>query len=1356
MAARMAAFDWSATPIGPVSRWPQSLCTAVGICLSSRYPMLIWWGPDLIMLYNDGYAPMLGPVKHPALGRPGREVWAEIWHIVGEQLRSVLSTGRPTWSDDQVLPMLRFGYLEEAYFTYSYSVIHDETGAVGGVFTAVSETTQRVLGERRLRTLRALGEAATVVAGTGQVTTAEQVCRAALRTLAASRADVPFAGAYLLDQDGARARLVAAMGLRADAALLPAELPAAQADPALWQAVVTGETRTLRGLAERHPQAVLPGASPAGDQPCDTALALPVLVNGRERAAGLLVAGVTPYRELDEDYRGFFNLLTDQVSRAVGDADAFEAQRRRAEALAELDRAKSEFFANVSHELRTPLTLIAGPAEDALADQAEPLGPGQRGRMEIIRRNAGRLRRLVDDMLDFARIEAGWLRPELVAADLTAVTSELIASFAPAVERAGLELRTDFSPLPRPVPVDMGMWEKVVLNLLSNAVKYTLHGRIDVSLRAVGRMLELSVRDTGIGIPAAELPRLFQRFYRVRSTAGRSHEGAGIGLALVAELVRLHGGTVGAESAEGAGSTFTVRLPYDQVPADLPGAPPVRPSTAYVDEALQWAGHPAEVGLPGDTGGARVLVVEDNADLRRFIAGLLEPNWQVLQAADGRTGLELARAHRPDLVLTDVMMPGLDGFGLLAALRADPRTAATPVVILSARAGEEAAVQGLEAGADDYLPKPFSAVELRARVRSNLEMARFRNRESQFRRALLDSLQEGFFITDDQGTILEANQALFAIVGYDAGGLPIRWPYPWVPDTRTDPEANAQLEHALADGLKRGGGRYTLPVRHRDGRTVWLTCSSVSLPDRDGHARLFVGTARDITSERLSGQREATLAAFAAALAAAGEISEVLTTAAREIAAALHASRVTVAMWSGDGPPAVTGWPRTPGIDPSPAAAGALDAARHEPAASVAVMPGDGGASLLVAPLDGVGTSAIAAELPAARTVRAEERELFLVLTSHLAQVLAKARDYEQARAVALTLQHAILGPTQLPHGFAVRYTPAVAPLEVGGDWYDVVPMPGHRTGVVVGDCVGRGLPAAAVMGQLRSASQAVLLRASGPAEALADLDTFARRIPAAECTSVFCAVIDPAAATVSYSSAGHPPPILVAPGGGRRLLDQAQSLPLAVLPGAVPRREASVALPAGATLLLYTDGLVERRNRHLDEGISAAADLVADHGTKHPEELADLVMAGMMPAAGYDDDVAVLIYRHPPAPLNMRVVANPANLARIRAGLRLWLASAGIGAREAADILTAAGEAAANAVEHATADGDEPVQVTVTARATHAAVETTIADTGTWRAPRPGAGNRGHGIVFMRTLMDDVAITTSEHGTTVTMTKEL
>ena len=503
-----------------------------------------------------------------------------------------------------------------------------------------------------------------------------------------------------------------------------------------------------------------------------------------------------------------------------------------------------------------------------------------------------------------------------------------------------------------------------------------------------------------------------------------------------------------------------------------------------------------------------------------------------------------------------------------------------------------------------------------------------------------------------------------------------------------------------------------------------------------------------------------------AALAAAGEISEMLTTAAREIAAAVHASQVTTALWSSDDNPAITGWPRpVPGPGTSAALTRVLDVVRHQPAASVAVLPGDEGASLLAAPLDGTGSSAIAAQFPAGRPVSAEVRDLFSVLTSHLAQVLAKARDYEQARAVALTLQHAILAPTELPHGFAARYTPAVPPLEVGGDWYDVIPLPGQRTGVVAGDCVGRGLPAAAVMGQLRSASQAVLLRAAGPAEALADLDTFASRIPGAECTSVFCAIVDPAAGTVTYSCAGHPPPILVTAGEDYRLLDQARSLPLAMLPADWRRSQATATLPPGATLMLYTDGLVERRNQPLDKGIDTAAVTVAEHAQDHPDDVADHVMSAMTPAAGYEDDVAVLIYRQPPAPLTVQVSADdPSCLALLRARLRQWLPAAGISPGPATDIMIAAGEAAANAFEHATAGRPAdaaPVQIALTARAAHTAVQLTVADTGSWQSPpadreQPAPGTRGHGVIFMHALMDDVTIDPSAHGTTVTMTKDL
>ena len=724
------------------------------------------------------------------------------------------------------------------------------------------------------------------------------------------------------------------------------------------------------------------------------------------------------------------------------------------------------------------------------------------------------------------------------------------------------------------------------------------------------------------------------------------------------------------------------------------GGPAARPPH---DEVVP--GGDAGVGAP--PGHARVLVADDNADMRDYLARLLRTaGYQVTAVSDGQAALEAVRSGPPDLVISDVMMPRLDGLGLVGQLRADARTAAVPVLLLSARAGQEASVEGLRAGADDYLVKPFSAVELLARVRSNLEMARFRNRESAFRRTLIDSLQEGFFVTSENGDIVDANQAFLALVGYGADGLPYRWPHPWVPDPDADPDGWAAMEQAFASYTELGGGRYTVPVRHRDGHLVWLACSSASLPSPDG----------DRPAVRRHRPRRDRGTAGRAARSHPGRLRRRPGRGGRDLRDAHHRrprDRRRGPRHPGDGRtvvqrrqprrhrvarPARTGPGRRPGVSPaghgvSPTVTEALSAIRHQLAASVAVLPGDQGASLLAVPLDGTGSSAITAELPADRPVTADVRELFSILTSHLAQVLAKARDYEQTRTVALTLQHAILAPTELPHGFAARYTPAVPPLEVGGDWYDVIPLPGQRTGVVVGDCVGRGLPAAAVMGQLRSASQAVLLRALSPAEALTDLDVFASRIPGAECTTVFCAVIDHAAGTLTYSCAGHPPPIMVTPEGAYQLLDQARSLPLGMRPDDWERPQATATLPSGATLMLYTDGLVERRSQSLDKGIDAAAVTLTERSQDYPADVADHVTAAMTPATGYDDDVAVLVYRHPPAPLTVSVSADdPASLALMRAQLRQWLPAASIGGPEATDIMIAVGEAAANAVEHATA----------------------------------------------------------------------
>jgi len=1381
----LAAVDWAATPLGLPGSWPQSLQTAVDILLSSRFSMWMAWGTQLTFFCNAAYRRDTLGRKYPwALGRPASEVWAEIWDDIGPRIDTVLATGKATWDEALLLFLERSGYSEESYHTFSYSPLRNDAGAVVGMLCVVREDTERVIGERRMATLRDLGSDPSVVR------TEQETLDFAGSQLDRNRRDLPFTLTYLFGDDGS-ARLAGSTGITAGHPAAPAVLAVSDPDP-LWPAAALLRSESVLADLIGAQFAGLPAG--AWSEPPVQALVSPLPAQGGT-PYGFLVAALNRYRPLDEGYRAFAGLVAGHLAAGIASARSYRDQQRRADELAELDRAKTTFFSNISHEFRTPLTLIMGPVQELrrrLADAA----PQVREELEVINRNGLRLGKLVNTLLDFSRIEAGRMQACYEPVDVAQVTAELASVFRSAVDRAGLAFTVDCPPLPEPVYLDRGMWEKVVLNLLSNALKFTFDGFIRVAVRAEGDHAVVTIADTGIGISEQEMPRLFERFHRIANTRSRSNEGSGIGLALVQELVQLHGGAITASSTEGAGTTFTIGLPFGH--AHLPAAALVPAghaamvSTAadpFVQEALHWLpgttpdsdhgtpaqlvdeeitpGNDADLSMPtGRALHARVLIADDNGDMREYLARLLRTaGYQVTTVTDGQAALEAVRSGAPDLVISDVMMPRLDGLGLVAALRADARTASVPVLLLSARAGQEASIEGLRAGADDYLVKPFSAAELLARARASVQLAGFRNRESQFRRTLIDSLQEGFFLTDQEGTILEANQAFLALVGHGPDGLPFRWPHPWVPDPGVDPDGWAETLQAFDDYKRHGGGRFTVPARHRDGHTIWLACTSASVPGPDGRGRLFVGTARDVTAERLAGQREATLAGFAAALAAAGEISEMLTTAAHEIAGALHAGQVTTALWSSDDRPAITRWPRSASGQGAAAVTAALEAVRHQLAASVAVLPGDDGARLLAAPLDGTGSSAIAAEFPAGRLVSAQVRELFSVLTSHLAQVLAKARDYEQARAVALTLQHAILAPTELPHGFAARYTPAVPPLEVGGDWYDVIPLPGRRTGVVAGDCVGRGLPAAAVMGQLRSASQAVLLRAPGPAAALADLDTFASRIPGAECASVFCAIIDAETGTVTYSSAGHPPPVLVTAGGEHQLLDQALSLPLAMLPADWRRSQATATLSPGATLMLYTDGLVERRSQSLDKGIDAAAITVAEHAQDHPDEVADQVMSAMTPAAGYEDDVAVLIYRHPPSPLTVRVPAGDrSSLALLRARLRHWLSAAGIGGREATDIMIAAGEATANAYEHAIvgrpADA-APVQITLTVRAGHAKVEVTVADTGSWKPPpadreRPVPGTRGHGIIFMHALMNDVTIDSSAHGTTVTMTKDL
>jgi PAS domain S-box-containing protein len=686
------------------------------------------------MLYNDAYRPMLGQSKHPqAMGRPGRECWPEIWHIIGPMLVGVFHRGEATWSDDQLLLLDRNGYLEECYFTFSYSPIREESGNVGGVFCAVTETTERVLNERRLQTLRMLGEKST------RARTTEEAGVLAVRTLGANAYDVPFALLYLLNKDATVAHLCATAGM----------VPGSKSCPETVRIGSREDVWTFQRVFETNRRQVAEGLEmqfghlSAGrwtDGYVERALVSPIRKAGVEEAAtAFLVAGLSPRLALNEDYFSFLDLAVGQIATTIANARAYEEERRQAVALAELDRAKTEFFSNVSHEFRTPLTLMLGPLEDLLSHAGLP--HFTRTPLEAAHRNSLRLLKLVNTLLDFSRIEAGRVQASYEPMDLSAFTSELASVFRSTIERAGLKLLIDCRPLAEPVYVDRDMWEKIVLNLVSNAFKFTFEGEIDVSLRQAGDLVELAVRDTGIGIAAEELPHLFERFHRVKGARGRTYEGSGIGLALVQELVKLHGGSVHGESVLNSGSSFIVsipcgaaHLPQDRIGALRTQASTALPGEAYVEEANRWVCPDLEETRKVQTEPSenlqvsrpRVLLADDNADMRDYVQRLLRQNYDVITVGDGKAALKAAYDRKPDLVLTDVMMPELDGFGLLRELRSNEELRVVPVIMLSARAGEEARIEGLRAGADDYVIKPFSARELLARVEAQLQLQHLR------------------------------------------------------------------------------------------------------------------------------------------------------------------------------------------------------------------------------------------------------------------------------------------------------------------------------------------------------------------------------------------------------------------------------------------------------------------------------------------------------------------------------------------------------------------------------------------------------------------------------------------------------
>lgn len=730
MGRRYREFDWSRTSIGPPEGWPLTWRNAAQLILNSSHPLALGFGKDLLYLYNDAFIPLGGPARHPsALGQPVRLVWKEIWPgILLPRFTHTLETSEPTGEDDLFLPLLRSGYLEETYISFSFAALPDDEGRPSGIFCTATENTGRVIARRHIECLRRLA------AHGASADCPETACRAAATTLEEQPRDVPCGLVYLLDSTGTQATLAGSFGIKGLPAAIPPSVRLGSGQDPFSLAAVAERRAPL--LIDGVEDVIRPALSRVNLIPRQ-ALALPIAGSTPQALAGMLVAGLNPMRPTEES-REFLALVTGQLETAISNARARRATEEQAKQLIEIDRAKTHFFSNISHELRTPLTLVLGPLEEVLS--VETLGARERDLLRTACRAGNRLLKLVNCLLEFARLEAGRAAASYAPVNLAALTRDLASEFRSAFERAGLALRVECPPLPEEVYIDVEMWEKIILNLLSNALKFTQRGAVTVRLRQRDNSTLLEVIDTGCGIAEEEVPHLFERFYRGRAGEARSVEGSGIGLSLVRELVKLHAGTVEVTSKLGQGTTVAVSVPLgrEHLPQDRIEGGRILPSLhtgpqPFVDEALGWLAAPRSISMSenpavqyahGDKRPERILIVDDNSDMRDYLCRLLEDRYRLDAVDDGRDAIARMREQHHDLMIVDVMMPSMTGLELLHAVRSDPVVAHTPVILVSARAGDTASVEGLQAGADDYLAKPFSSGELRARIENQLSRAR--------------------------------------------------------------------------------------------------------------------------------------------------------------------------------------------------------------------------------------------------------------------------------------------------------------------------------------------------------------------------------------------------------------------------------------------------------------------------------------------------------------------------------------------------------------------------------------------------------------------------------------------------------
>ena len=779
--------DWSKTPLGAPDTWSQSLQSTVSIMLANRFPMLLWWGPQYISLYNDAYAPILGD-KHPkALSMPVSDCWSEIWDILQPLIDTPFHGGSSTWIEDFQVLLNRKGFYEESHFTVAYSPVPDKTvsGGVGGVLASVHEITDKIINERALKTLRELG----AVKFEGK--SLEVIYRDVVEALGKNQKDFPFVLVYKITNEGKTVTVAASSGVDKKQNVFPDVIDASNPTDITKEFCEAYKSNKLvvseiKINTENFPKGEWEIA------PSQFAH-IPVITSGANHPHCIISVALNPYRKFDDAYKEFCQFIGDRVSIEINKMLKLEEETKRAEALAEIDRAKTVFFTNISHEFRTPLTLMLSPLEELLNQDNHHLNENEKNNIETSHRNAVRLLKLVNTLLDFSRIEAGRQQAVFSLVDIVTLTKNLAANFRAVIEKAGLKLIVKADTIIQPVYVDKEMWEKIVFNLLSNAFKYTLQGSITVELISEKDFAILKIIDTGVGLPENELPKMFDRFHRVENTAGRTYEGTGIGLSLIKELVQMHKGTITVESKLNKGSIFTVKIPVgkehlnsDHISTTKTDEDVIT-SNIYVDEVetlLELNQKQKSKFLSSKEKSALpiILVVDDNADMRVHISSVLSNNFNVITANNGMDALHKIKETIPALVLSDIMMPLMDGIGLLKEIKSNKATANIPVIFLTARAGEESKVEGLETGADDYLVKPFSAKELLSRVKAQIKMVKLRESlESNLRNLFLQAPAAIAVLRGPQHVYELANASYLHLVGNrEVLGKPIRKALPEV------------------------------------------------------------------------------------------------------------------------------------------------------------------------------------------------------------------------------------------------------------------------------------------------------------------------------------------------------------------------------------------------------------------------------------------------------------------------------------------------------------------------------------------------------------------------------------------------